>query len=110
MLVEGDYALEVHTGGEILGCDARSIKEGRQRKSGLARYCNDNVKGNNVMFAPKSQRVHTWGIRVLPGKVLLPGEEIFVSYGKTFWEKYKTKEHKGEESLQDSNNHNAQVY
>jgi len=55
-------------------------------KAGLGRYCNDTRSArNNVMFTPKSGRKNVCGIKVLPGKTILCGEEVFVTYGKGYW-------------------------
>ena len=67
------------------GGNADVIRVGGKRVSGLARYCNDAGKWNNVVFAPKPNRAHTWGVKVMSGKRILPGEEIFVGYGHVYW-------------------------
>ena len=59
---------------------------GAKLVSGLARYCNDSISRNNVTFAPKLGTVRTWGICVLPETVINPGDEIFLDYGREYWE------------------------
>ena len=36
--------------------------------------------------------VRTWGVKVLPGKTINHNDEIFVSYGKGYWQTYKAKQ------------------
>jgi hypothetical protein len=83
-VVSGSYALEVEYKRRRLGCDAGKIMNGERPGAGLARYCNDDGKRNNVTFAPKMDRKKTWGIKVLAGKVIERGDEIFVAYGDTY--------------------------
>ena len=58
----------------------------------MARYCNDAGVGNNVAFTAKEGTVKTWGVKVLPGKTIDRNDEIFVSYGKGYWQTYKAKQ------------------
>ena len=89
MKVDGDYALEVKTSDRAFTCDAGVVRRGRKQVSGLARYRNDaGNKRNNAVFTAKMGTVHTWGIKVLPGKQISPGEEVYVAYGQWFWKKY----------------------
>jgi hypothetical protein len=83
-VVSGPYALEVEYKRTRLGCDAGKVLDSERRCAGLARYCNDGGKCNNVTFAPKIDRKKTWGIKVLRGKVIEKGDEIFVPYGDTY--------------------------
>ena len=83
--VDGVYALEVQTKGKRYGCDAAVVTNGRKLRCGLARYCNDGGALNNVRFAPKAGRKCTWGIQVLADKTIQKGQEILVSYGKSYW-------------------------
>jgi hypothetical protein len=69
-----------------MGGDAGIVCIGGVIRAGLARYCNDTRSArNNVMFTPKSGRKNVCGIKVLPGKTILRGEELFVTYGKGYW-------------------------
>ena len=72
--------------GRRLDCDAGCIMRGGKTIAGLARYCNDaGRKKTNVIWTAKSDRVQTWGARVLPGKVIEKGDEIFIEYGDVYW-------------------------
>ena len=84
--MSGDFALEVTWKGVTYGGDARIVLIGGKLNAGLARYCNDAGARNNVTFTPKPERKKVFGIKVLPGKSLRRGEEIFVAYGRQYWE------------------------
>jgi len=43
------------------------------------------VRNANVIWVEKEGRAQTWGAKVLPGKVVEKGEEIFVDYGEVYW-------------------------
>ena len=53
IVVSRSYALEVEYKRRRLSCDAGKVLDGERRYAGLARYCNDGGKRNNVTFAPK---------------------------------------------------------
>jgi hypothetical protein len=88
--VSGDYALEVTWKGVTYGGDAGTVLIGGKLNAGLARYCNDAGARNNVTFTLKPETKKVFGIKVLPGKSLRPGEEIFVAYGSQYWEKSRS--------------------
>jgi hypothetical protein len=88
--VSGHYALEVNFQGRRLEGDASQIRIGNRRASGLVRYCNESGRNkNNAVFSKKDETTQTWGIRVMKDKVINKGDEIFVSYGPSYWETYK---------------------
>jgi hypothetical protein len=83
-VVQGDYALRAQNGEKWYGGDAAVLKVGGKKISGLARYCNDGGKQNNAIFTKKEGTVYTWGIKVISGKQIKFGQEIFISYGNQF--------------------------
>ena len=80
-----------HDGGEngyIFFVNRNHVIDARRMKSSLARYANDarglrKVKGlvNNAEYEPIGTRVFIKALRNIPA-----GSEIFVSYGKEYWE------------------------
>ena len=65
-----------------MGGDAGIVCVGGVLRAGLARYCNDTRSArNNVTFTPKSGRKNVCGIKVVPGKTILRGEE----YVRNIW-------------------------
>jgi hypothetical protein len=57
---------------------------------GLARYCNDaGPKRNNVIFTQKPDTRKVCGIKVLQGKEICNGDEIFWGYGGVYWKTRK---------------------
>lgn len=67
--------------------DASQMVCGRRKASGLARYCNDAGKLNNVKFSAAEQRSQTWGVRALID--IKKGTELLVSYGDLYWKSNK---------------------
>lgn len=74
--------------GYIFFVNRNHVIDARRMKSSLARYANDakglsKVKGvvNNAEYEPLGTRVFIKALRNIPA-----GSEIFVSYGKEYWE------------------------
>ena len=86
-----DEAKQDPTNGYIYFLKPNHVIDGRDHPKSLARYANDAAglvrakdKGNNARFEPDGLRVF-----LVATKDIKAGDEIFVSYGKKYWDTVK---------------------
>lgn len=70
------------------------VLDGRSTQSGLGRYANDcrapnkrnrECKGTNARISYNS-RTRTASVKVKRGKTIRPGDEVYVAYGRSYWQ------------------------
>lgn len=72
--------------------DKNTVIDAKSTQSALGRYANDcrsrarGCKTNNAKFA-KHKRRGKWSVRLKAKRNIKKGEEVFVSYGRSYWRK-----------------------
>ena len=81
-----------HTNAYIYTVNSRHVIDARNHLKSLARYINDargltKIKGitNNCTYVNEKKRVFVEALRDIPA-----GSELFVSYGKEYWDVIRT--------------------